>query len=153
MLISSIKNCQNILKLFPNLDVVFNFIKNHTFDEDNAKIDIGTGIYAVIQTCQPKPKQEQWLEKHEKYIDLQYVICGNERIGWKFFDDGFKVLKEYDSNKDIAFYSNIPDIYIDLKETEFAIFFPEDTHAPLCCDSTVKKCIVKIPTDYLYNNI
>lgn len=152
MLISSIKNYQNILNLFPNLDVVFDFIKNNVhFDTEDTKVNIENGIYAVIQTCQPKPKEEQLLEKHEKYIDLQYVISGKERIGWKFFDDSFKILKKYDLKKDIAFYSNMPDTYIDLNVGEFAIFFPEDTHSPLCCDCVVKKCVVKIPIDYLYN--
>jgi len=150
MLVSSIKNYQNILKYLPKLNIVFDFlIKNISCDMKDSKIDVANGIYAVIQTCQPKPKEEQVLEKHEKYIDLQYVICGKEKIGWKNFDDSFKILKEYNSENDIAFYSNIPSTFINLNEGEFAIFFPEDTHAPLCCDDTVKKCIVKIPVDYL----
>ena len=140
MLVSSIKNYKNILNFFPQLNIVFDYIveniDNKTLD---GKYNITKSIYAVVQTCDPKPKKEQVLEKHKK----------KEKIGWKFFDKKFKVLKKYNPKKDISFYSNIPDAYINLKKGEFAIFFPEDTHAPLCCQKAVKKCIVKIPVKYL----
>ena len=150
MLVSSISNCENILKFFPQLDIVFDYIvKNINNKTLDGKYNITKDIYATVQTCQPKPKKEQVLEKHKKYIDLQYVVSGKEKIGWKFFDKKFKVLKRYSTKNDISFYSNNPDTYINLKKGEFVIFFPEDTHAPLCCLKTVKKCIVKIPVKYL----
>ena len=150
MLVSSIQNYKNILKFFPQLDIVFNYIvKNINNKTLDGKYNITKSIYAVVQTCDPKPKKEQVLEKHKKYIDLQYVISGKEKIGWKFFDNTFKTLKRYSYKKDIVFYSNTPDTYINLKKGDFAIFFTEDTHAPLCCLNTVRKCIVKIPVEYL----
>lgn len=152
MLVSSMKNYKNILKFFPQLDIVFDYInKNVNVKTADDKYNITKEIFAVIQTCQPKPKKEQVLEKHKKYIDLQLVLSGKEKIGWKFFDKKFKVLKRYSLKNDISFYSNKPDTFINLKKGEFAIFFPEDTHAPLCCEKTVKKCIVKIPVNYLSN--
>jgi len=146
LLVSSIKSYKSILNFFPQLDIVFDYIvKNINNKTLDGKYNITKDIYAIVQTCQPKPKKEQVLERHKKYIDLQYVISGKEKIGWKFFDKDFKTLKRYNPKKDIAFYSNLPETFIDLKKGEFAIFFSEDTHAPLCCDKTVKKCIVKIP--------
>lgn len=149
MLVSSIKKYNDILKFYPQLDVVFDFILNISAKTSDGKYNITKKIYANIQTCLPKLKKEQLLEKHKKYVDLQYVISGNEKIGWKFFDKSFKTLKRYNSKKDIAFYSNEPDTYIKLKKGEFAIFFPDDTHAPLCCKNKVKKCVVKIPVSFL----
>ena len=150
MLVSSMKNYKNILNFFPQLDIVFDYINNNVnVKTADGKYNITKEIYAVIQTCQPKPKKEQVLEKHKKYIDLQLVLSGKEKIGWKFFDKKFKVLKRYNTKNDISFYSNKPDTFINLKKGDFAIFFPEDTHAPLCCDKAVKKCIVKIPVKYL----
>lgn len=152
MLVSSVNNYENVLKFFPQLDIVFDYInKNVNVKTADGKYNITKSIYAIVQTCDPKPKKEQVLEKHRKYIDLQYVVSGKEKIGWKFFDKKFKVLKRYNPKKDISFYSTLPDTYINLKKGEFAIFFPEDTHAPLCCQKTVKKCIVKIPVNYLNN--
>lgn len=152
MLISSIKNYKKILKFFPQLDIVFDFIKkNISAKTPDGKFVINKDIYAVVQTCQPKPKKEQVLEKHRKYIDLQYVISGEDRIGWKFYDKNFKILKRYNAKNDISFYSDIPDTFINLKKGDFAIFFPEDTHAPLCGQSTVKKCIVKISCNSFFS--
>lgn len=150
MLISSMKKYNDILKFYPQLKVVFDFIvKKISVKTYDGKYSITKEIYANVQTCLPKPEKERLLEKHRKYIDLQYVISGKERIGWKFFDKSFKILKRYNAKKDISFYSNIPDTFINLKKGEFAIFFPEDTHAPLCCKNKVKKCIVKIPVSFL----
>ena len=150
MLVSSIKKYKNILKFFPQLDIVFDYInKNVNVKTADGKYNITKEIYAVVQTCQPKQKKDQVLEKHKKYIDLQLVVSGKEKIGWKFFDKKFKILKRYNTKNDISFYSNKPDTFINLKKGEFAIFFPEDTHATLCCDKTVKKCIDKIPVKNL----
>ena len=150
MLVSSMKNYKNILKFFPQLDIVFDYIiKNINSKTSDGKYFITKEIYINIQTCNPKPKKEQVLEKHKKYIDLQLILSGKETIGWKFFDKTFKVLKKYNIKNDISFYSNKPDMFINLKKNEFAVFFPEDTHAPLCCEKKVKKCIVKIPVKYL----
>lgn len=150
MLVSSMKKYKNILNFFPQLEIVFDYvIKNINNKTLDGQYNITKEIYAVVQTCQPKIKNEQVLEKHKKYVDLQLVISGKEKIGWKFFDKKFKVLKKYNTKKDISFYSNTPDTFINLKKGEFAIFFPEDTHAPLCCDNIVKKCVVKIPVKYL----
>lgn len=150
MLVSSMKKYKNILNFFPQLEIVFDYvIKNINNKTLDGQYNITKEIYAVVQTCQPKIKNEQVLEKHKKYVDLQLVISGKEKIGWKFFDKKFKVLKKYNTKKDISFYSNKPDTFINLKKGEFAIFFPEDTHAPLCCDNIVKKCVVKIPVKYL----
>ena len=150
MLVSSMKKYKNILNFFPQLEIVFDYvIKNINNKTLDGQYNITKEIYAVVQTCQPKTKNEQVLEKHKKYVDLQLVIFGKEKIGWKFFDKKFKVLKKYNTKKDISFYSNKPDTFINLKKGEFAIFFPEDTHAPLCCDNIVKKCVVKIPVEYL----
>ena len=150
MIISSMKNRQSVLNFFPQLDIVFDYIVNNISEKTlDGKYDITNEIYAIVQACNPKPKNEQVLEKHKKYIDFQYVISGKEKIGWKFFDKTFKLLKKYNSKNDISFYSNTPDTFITLKKKEFVIFFPEDTHAPLCCEKPVKKCIVKIPTNYL----
>lgn len=150
MLVSSMKNYKNILNFFPQLEIVFEYIiKNVNVKTLDGKYNITKDIYAIVQTCQPKSKNEQVLEKHRKYIDLQLVLSGREKIGWKFFDGKFKVLKKYNIKNDISFYSNKPDMFINLKKEEFVIFFPEDTHAPLCCNKTVKKCIVKIPIKFL----
>ena len=38
---------------------------------------------------------------------------------------------EYNPEKDVSFYSDVPDMYFQLTDGQFAIFFPEDV-PPLC---------------------
>jgi YhcH/YjgK/YiaL family protein len=150
MLISSIKNHKNILKFFPQLDIVFDFLLNKVSSKTiDGKYNITKDIYAVVANSEPKPKEEQLLEAHKKYIDLQYILVNTDNIGWKFLDKSFKISKRYNKKNDISFYKNKPDIFFKLKKGDFVIFFPEDAHAPLCNLKKVKKCIIKIPKEYL----
>ena len=89
------------------------------------------------------------MEAHKKYIDLQYVISNTDNIGWKFLDNSFKIYKRYNGTNDITFYKDKPDVFFKLKKGEFVVLFPEDTHVPLCNLKPVKKCVVKIPKEYL----
>ena len=150
MLISSIKNCKNILKTFPNLDIVFDFLLNNISNKTpDGRYCITKNIYAIVSISAPKPKKEQFLEAHKKYIDLQYVISNTDNIGWKFLDNSFKIYKRYNGTNDITFYKDKPDVFFKLKKGDFVILFPEDTHVPLCNLKPVKKCVVKIPKKYL----
>jgi YhcH/YjgK/YiaL family protein len=55
-----------------------------------------------------------------------------------------QIYKDYDEAKDIEFFNDKPGLTIVLNEGHFAIFFPNDAHAPLRGEKPVKKCIVKI---------
>ncbi len=150
MLISSIKNYENILKFFPQLDIIFDFLLNNISNQTvDGRYCITKDIYAIVSTSAPKPKKEQFLEAHKKYVDLQYVISNTDNIGWKFLDKSFRTYKKYNRKDDITFYKNKPDLFFKLKKEEFVVLFPEDTHIPLCNLKPVKKCIVKIPKEYL----
>ena len=47
------------------------------------------------------------------------------------------------SDKDISFYPGLAESYIPVKPGMFAIFFPQDAHAPGVSPDGVKKVIVK----------
>jgi biofilm protein TabA len=65
---------------------------------------------------------------HRKYIDLQYVISGEEKIGVTPVAD-VKVTEPYSAEKDIAHYSGPGKLYI-AKPGTFFLFFPETAHRP-----------------------
>lgn len=146
MIISTLKNKDNIIKYLPYTSIIFDFIK-HKLNKNikDGRYELDFGIYAVIGKSQPKEKNEQLLETHKKYIDLQYIISGRDKIGWKFLDKSFVVDTKYNKKNDITFFKTIPDIFITLKKGDFVIFFPEDAHSPLCGNFPVRKCVFKIP--------
>ncbi|HEV8079726.1 MAG TPA: YhcH/YjgK/YiaL family protein [Chitinophagaceae bacterium] len=51
---------------------------------------------------------------------------------------------EYNAEKDVVFYSDVPDMYFELTDNQFAIFFPEDVHAPMIGEGGIKKLVVKV---------
>lgn len=146
-------NIKNIGLYFNNLS---SLEKAHDFIKDNInklslekKYQISDDMYAIIETSLPKPRNDQKLEVHRKYIDLQYIIDGYDIIGWKSLIDCKDIYIDYNQKKDIAFYNDKPDFNIRLNEGHFSLFFPEDAHAPLCGNSPVKKCIIKINSELI----
>jgi beta-galactosidase beta subunit len=50
--------------------------------------------------------------------------------------------------KNDVFYKNAPDIFLQLTDNQFAIFFPNDVHAPMIGTDNIKK--VEIGRRYRY---
>ncbi len=121
---------------------------------ENGKHQIqGDELYAVVMNYETKLKGEKKAEIHQNYIDLQYVISGEEIIGAAPLDLNSHPSEEYDSKKDAAFYETLTgETELLLKTGEYAFFFPEDIHRPGCAskESTgVRKAVVKIAVDSL----
>ena len=51
---------------------------------------------------------------------------------------------DYDPDRDIIFYNDRPDGYVDVAPGEFIIFFPEDAHAPAIAAGNLFKMVVKV---------
>ena len=69
---------------------------------------------------------------------------GSEEIGWKSRSTCSVTNGNYDAEKDFLLYKDKPDFYFKLLENQFAIFFPEDVHAPLIGDGIIKKLVLKV---------
>lgn len=128
--------------------------KAFAFLADSKKLDTikagmypieGKNAYASITEGPEKTEQTAKWESHRKYIDLQYVIRGKEKIGVAPVATA-TVTKPYDETKDGANYTAEGKYYIATPE-EFYLFFPSEAHRPnLHVDGydTVKKLVIKI---------
>jgi YhcH/YjgK/YiaL family protein len=145
MITDDLKNIEFYLNFNNVIKESLDFIRfNISSSSKEKRYEISDNIYAIVETSQPKKISEQKLEIHKKYIDVQYIIDGYDVIGWKNLHNCNEVYKDYDESKDIAFFDDKADFDIVLNSGSFAIFFPQDAHAPLCGKNAVKKCIVKI---------
>lgn len=72
----------------------------------------------------------------------QGVYQGVEVMGYTAREDLPEA--DYDADKDISFYPGLAESYIPVKPGMFAIFFPQDAHAPGVSPDGVKKVIVKV---------
>jgi YhcH/YjgK/YiaL family protein len=93
-----------------------------------------------------KPEESGVWEAHRQYIDIQYILKGEEKIGYGHIDS-FKTVNEYDIDKDVTILSGNGDFF-HLNKGFFAIFFPEDVHMPCIVSNIevqdVRKVIFKV---------
>ena len=119
---------------------------NDLIEIDDGKYLIdGNNVYASVQTYETK--EDAKYESHRKYIDIQYMITGEEKIGVTDLSN-CKSCIEYDSERDLEFYDiDCEDEYIALDKGQFLILFPHDAHKPSISKNkknTVKKVVVKV---------
>ncbi len=128
-------------------DKAFAFLRDSdllTIKSGKYVIDEDT-VYAMITDAPSKTFEQSAWESHRKYIDLQYVIKGEEKIGIAPLATA-TVTKPYDEKADYANYSADGKYYI-AKPGTFFLFFPEDVHRPnIKVDGydVVKKLVIKI---------
>src|SRR6185503_7663490 len=128
-------------------DEAFRFLKERGLDtlgKGRYTID-GTNVFATVTADPAKDFDKTQWESHRKYIDLQCVITGVERMGKNSFTK-LTVTKPYDDARDVANYSGDGTIY-DIPAGTFMIFFPTDAHRPNITpggNQVVKKIVIKI---------
>jgi len=105
----------------------------------------GTNVYATITEAPSKEFEASAWESHRKYIDLQYVIRGQETIGVAQVSKA-TVTKPYNEAGDSANYNVQGQYYVAMPGT-FFLFFPSDAHRPnikVAGYDVVKKIVIKI---------
>lgn len=121
------------------------WIKNSDFNKlEDGKHVISETLYANIQTYETK--DNALFEAHRDYIDIQYMISGEECIGVVDYND-CSTIEEYNKEKDIEFLSSNSENNEVIKDGEFVILFPHDAHKPSLSNKnklTVRKAVVKV---------
>ncbi len=128
-------------------DEAFAFLKNNDLNKiAKGKYPIdGENVFASITEDPSKDFDKTNWESHRKYIDLQYVTNGEEKIG-VYPVSKSTLIKEYDEKKDVANYQADGKFYSAIPGT-FFIFFPSDAHRPNITpggNKVVKKIVIKI---------
>lgn len=111
--------------------------RRHNIDGDN--------VYALVTENVTKDYDSTLWESHRKYIDLQYVIKGTEKMGRASLDK-LTVTRPYSEQRDIINYSGSGKLYEAVPGT-FFLFFPADGHRPNIANGNKaadKKVVIKI---------
>lgn len=108
----------------------------------------GRTIYAQILDLTTRPYQEQRPEVHRRYLDIQFLYSGEEKIGIAI-DTGNNVVSEaLLEQRDIIFYLDSEnESFIEMIPGSYALFFPQDVHRPACNKNTataIRKIVVKV---------
>ena len=146
MIVTNLNNTERIESLHPLFKKLFDYVKTHDIlNTPCGRIDIdGDKLY--INNVNPEciSAEKQVLEVHRDYIDVQILLQGKETIGWKALEDSKEEVKPYEKEGDCALYSDTPTTWIHLVPGQLAIFFPEDTHAPIIGEGKIRKMIAKV---------
>ena len=83
------------------------------------------------------------LETHRDFIDIQIPLSGTEIMATPPQKIAFRQMLPTMQRR-YYFFSGLAESYIEVKPGMFAIFFPQDGHAPGITPDGVKKVIVKV---------
>lgn len=148
MIIDSVQNASKYFSVHPLFEQAFDYIKKTDLASiEDGKYEIeGDKVRGIVSNKKGVTAEASVakFECHDKHIDIQLCISGNEQIGWKPRQKCTSPKGDYNPEKDVQFYDDKPDTFFGLTDGQFAIFFPEDVHAPMIGDGEIKKLVVKV---------
>ena len=147
MILDRIEQADLYTSLNPHFAKAFAFLRQKGLDKlEDGRHDIdGANVYALLVKGTCKPSSRAKLEVHRKYIDIQYLVSGCDDIGWKNLQLCKHSEAAYNPETDAALFSDTPSVWLTLSPGDFAIFFPEDAHAPCVGQGQFHKAVVKVP--------
>jgi len=146
MIVDKLENLEKYASLNPLFAQAIDFLKSHDLKQmEVGKNELkGTDLIVNIAQTQPKSKEQAKLETHNQFIDIQIPLSGSEIMGYTPQKDCTPANAPYNTEKDITFFEGLAETYVTVKPGMFAIFFPQDGHAPGITPDGVKKVIVKV---------
>lgn len=124
------------------------FLKQVIPNMKSGAYDINPRVKAIVSEYMTKEVNECGYEAHRDYIDIQYLISGEEVIN-SLPLEYLKETKPYNKEIDATFYEEV-----EVKPQElllgngyFAILFPQDGHMPQLCVNNpmkVKKVVLEV---------
>jgi YhcH/YjgK/YiaL family protein len=149
MILAPLSEFGTYLKLHPLFDRVEQALITLDFSKPGEKIYIdGENLIAIPSFNKARNASEAPLESHDRYIDIQICLQGDETMGWRDRQTCNAIKEPYNSDNDITFYSDQPTCFVTLKPNQFAIFYPSDCHAPLIGEGFIKKVVFKVKIDF-----
>jgi YhcH/YjgK/YiaL family protein len=150
MIFDQIKNAHTYFAISERIKKAFEYLEATNFENlEPGRYDIdGNDIYAIVQQYDTKPITSAKWEAHKKYLDIQFMVNGKEKMGYSH-KNKMIVTHEYNEEKD-ALYLKGDGNFLIAEAGYFAIFFPSDVHMPciaLNLSTPVKKVVVKVRVD------
>lgn len=148
MIIDTLANAHKYFGVHPLFKKAFEYISSTDLNGIEAgKYDIqGEDLKAIISSKKGMTRDESCakFECHNAHIDIQLCISGKETMGWKPRESCKTERDPYNAEKDVLFYTDAPDMFFQLQDGQFVIFFPEDVHAPMIGEGEIKKMVIKV---------
>ena len=119
MIIDSISNASKYFSAPPLFEKAFSFIAaTDLASAADGKLEIEEGLKAIFSNAPGKTSEASCakFECHNKNIDIQLCISGQETIGWKPREKCVTPNGGYNEEKDVQLYHDAPDTFFQLTE-------------------------------------
>ena len=150
MILDTMENAKQYAGLHPNIDRVLQAMQAYTpenYPGGRVELD-GNNLFMLLNNYETYDAQGALSEAHRKYIDVFYMVEGEETIYVKPTAQLKNVTAEYDGDKDCLLADTDEDATpVHLTAGSFVILFPQDAHTPACHAKNsckVKKIIGKV---------
>jgi YhcH/YjgK/YiaL family protein len=150
VVIDTLESAEKYECLHPGLAAAFAWLRETDLSSlEPGKPEIaGRKLWANIIAAPAKAEEDCRLEVHRDYLDIQVLVRGSESIGWKPTAACESPAGEFDAEKDVGFFQDEPTGWYAVPEGGFALFFPEDAHAPMCGNGDLFKVVVKVAVEW-----
>lgn len=147
MIYDSLKHLDAYRGLHPGVLRGLELLRDTDFSrmEDGRYEADGDALFFMLQSYDSKPANLT-PEAHRKYIDIQYLISGAEKVGVAPLEEMLEVA-EARPEGDIWLYRCGPLSEVLLTGDKFVVFWPGDAHAPGIAagkPAPCRKCVVKV---------
>jgi len=119
--------------LGPRFEKAFEWLQTVTPMTAAGRVDLeGDDLFATLYRNPTRPAEDYRFEAHRKYADIQLVVAGRERILWSPLAGLTDVTQAYNDETDLIFFARPVEspTPLMLGTGQFAIFSPQDGHAP-----------------------
>ncbi len=148
MIYDKIDNLETYAGISADIRLGLEWLRDVNPNVEKGVYEISPHVRAIVSEYSTKTVNENGYEAHRDYIDIQYLICGSEKICCLPLEY-LKETKTYSKEIDAAFYEEtdvMPQEML-IGNGYFAIFFPQDGHMPGLRErnlQSVKKIVVKV---------
>jgi len=109
--------------------------------------ELSGGSYAIVSEYDTKAAEGALYEAHRRFVDVQFIVSGSERIGYAPLE-ALSAVGAYDDERDVVKLEGAGDLLL-LPAGTFAILWPGDGHMPGIsagdAPAHVRKVVVKVP--------
>ncbi len=156
MVIDRLEHAEQYASLGRGVAVALAFFQQ--YQDDGLDLPLRTvleneNIFANGVNYTTEQKKTKLLEAHQRYVDVMYVVEGEERIYYKPFAEATNITMPYDGEKECALAALDDDTAtMKFSAGQFLIFFPQDGHlAAQLWDKPgkVRKFIAKVAVETL----
>lgn len=150
MLVADLDTIERQMPQTPEFHLAIAFLRRKDLPDlpDGKMVIDGTRVFAILQRYRTALDDAPMFEYHRKYLDVQYVLSGEEIIGWAPAA-GMTASFSYDAGQDVCYGLMQPGTWSTVRLTagQLAVLWPEDGHAPRIAAGNpclVRKIVVKV---------